>query len=125
MEFNNINPIGENVVTINCNLFPSFCFSELLKIKFKMKFQSSFCLEFFQMLAKHDFLYLSLHLLKWNESKLSMFIKIYTIRNFKIFFLKYNLRKFSSLAILVAFHLKSKKLYNSFNIYWNLMRIFF
>ena len=51
-----------------------------------MKLQSFFSLEFSIVLAKHDFLYLSLHVSKWNESKLSMFIKIYTIRRFFNFF---------------------------------------
>ena len=74
------------------------------------------------MLAKHDFLYLSLHLLEWNESKLPMFIKIYTIRDNFQFLKKINLRKFSTLHILPTFHLKSKNPHNSFNIYQNLMK---
>ena len=41
------------------------------------------------MLAKHDFSYLGPHLLKWNESKLSMFIKLYTMTwIFLVFFEK-------------------------------------
>ena len=45
-----------------------------------MKLQSFFCLEFFQMLAEHEFSHLSPHLSEWNESKLPMFIKLYTMR---------------------------------------------
>ena len=37
---------------------------------------------------KHDFLYLVLHLLEWNEPKLSMFIKIYTKKVIFSFFEK-------------------------------------
>ena len=55
MEFNNVDFNGENVVTINRNLFFFFLFFRIVKIDFKMKLQSSFCLEFFQVLAKHDF----------------------------------------------------------------------
>ena len=79
VEFNNLNVIGVNAITINCNLFFLFVF-KIVKIDFKMKLQSYFCLDFFQMPTKHGFLYLSLHLSKWNESKLLMLIKIYTIK---------------------------------------------
>ena len=36
------------------------------------------------MLAQHDFLYPSFYLSEWNESKLLIFIKIYTVRIGKI-----------------------------------------
>ena len=79
VEFNNVNSNDENVVAINCNL--SFYFIlKIVKIEFKMTFQSFFWLEFLQMPRKHDFLNLSFHLSEWNESKLPMFIKIYSIR---------------------------------------------
>ena len=65
-----------------------------------MTFQSFFCLEFLQVLRKHDFLYLSFHLSEWNESKLPMFIKIYLIRRYFLFFKKNDLRKFLALPLL-------------------------
>ena len=43
--------------------FPFF-FLKIVKIEFKMTFQSLFCLEFSIVLTKHDFLYLSLHILE-------------------------------------------------------------
>ena len=77
MESNNVNPNNENVIAINLNLF-YFFFLKIVKIEFKMKlhFILFFYLEFSYVLAKLDFPYLSPHLSKWNESKLSMFIKI-------------------------------------------------
>ena len=53
-----------------------------------MTLQSLFCLEFSIVPTKHDFLYLSLHISQWNESKLPMFIKIYTKEEFCVFFEK-------------------------------------
>ena len=50
---------------------------------FQMK---GICLEFLQVPGKHDFMYLSFHLLEWNESKLPMFIKIYSIRCYYFLF---------------------------------------
>ena len=50
-----------------------------------MILQSSFCLEFSIVPAKHYFLYVSLHLSEWNESKLPMFVIINTIRIFIYF----------------------------------------
>ena len=75
MKSNNANPNGENVVATNLKL-SLFFFLKIVEIDFKMKLQSSFDLEFFQVPAKLDFPYLSPHLSEWNESKLSMFIKI-------------------------------------------------
>ena len=46
-----------------------------------MKFQSFFYAKNFQVPTKYDFLYFSLHLSKWNESELSIFIKMYRIKN--------------------------------------------
>ena len=66
MESHNANPNGENVVAINLKLF-HFSFLKNVEIEFKMKLQSFFGLEFFQMLTKLDFPYLSPHLSKWNE----------------------------------------------------------
>ena len=63
--------------TLNYSIFS---FLKIVKIEFKMTLQSFFCLEFSIVPAKHNFLYLSLHILEWNQSKLPMFIKIYTIR---------------------------------------------
>ena len=60
-------------------IFSFFLFLKIVKVEFKMKLQSSFCLEFSQVPTKHDSLYLSLHLLEWNDSKLPIFIKIYRI----------------------------------------------
>ena len=50
-----------------------------------MKLQSFFFgLEFFQVLAKHDFSYLAPYILEWNEPKLSTFMKLYIMKyNFK------------------------------------------
>ena len=87
MEFNNVNSNVENVVTKIFNLFVCLFF-KVVKIEFIMKLQSFFCLEFSKVPTKHDFFYLSLHLLGWNESKLPMFIKIYTIRCSFLFSLK-------------------------------------
>ena len=56
--------------------FSIFSFLEIVKIESKMKLQSFFCLEFFQMPTKLDFPYLSPHLSQWNELKLPIFIKI-------------------------------------------------
>ena len=53
-----------------------------------MILQFYFYLEISMVPAKHDFLYISLLILEWNESKLPMFIKIYTIRRIFLFFLK-------------------------------------
>ena len=75
MEDNNTNSNGENAVEMNLN-FSIFSILKIVEIEFKMKLQSLFCLEFFQVPTKLDFLYLSLHLSKWNESKPPMFIKI-------------------------------------------------
>ena len=75
MESNNANFNGENVIAINLKLF-HFSFLKIVKIEFKMKLQSLFCLEFFQVPTKLDFPYLSSHISKWNESKLPIFIKI-------------------------------------------------
>ena len=61
MESNlNANPNDENVVSINIKLFHFFL--KIVKIEFKMKLQSFFCLEFFQVPEKLDFPYLSSHL---------------------------------------------------------------
>ena len=54
------------------------------------------------MLTKHDFLYLLLHLLQWNESKLSMFIKICTIRRKFLVFLKKWFEEVFTLSKLLA-----------------------
>ena len=75
MEPHNANPNGENVVAINPKNF-HFSFLKIVDIEFKMKLQSFFSLEFFQVPAKLDLPHLSPHLLEWNESKLPMFIKI-------------------------------------------------
>ena len=56
--------------------YSTFSFSKIVKIGFKMKLQSYFCLEFFQVPTKLYFRYPSPHLSEWNESKLPMFIKI-------------------------------------------------
>ena len=61
MESNNANSKGKNVVAINLKL-SIFSFLKIVEIEFKMKLQSFFGLEFFQMLAKLDFPYLSPHL---------------------------------------------------------------
>ena len=53
-----------------------FLFLKIVEIGFKMKLQKFFYLDFFQVLAKLDFPYLSPYLSKWNESKILMFIKI-------------------------------------------------
>ena len=54
-----------------------------------MTLQSFFCLEFFIVPAKHNFLYLSLYTSEWNESKLPIFYKnLYNKKNFFVFFLK-------------------------------------
>ena len=66
MEFNNVNSNSENVVAINLKLF-HFSVLKIVEIEFKMKLQRFSCLEFFQVLAKLDFPYLSPHLSKWNE----------------------------------------------------------
>ena len=71
-------PKDENVVAINLKLF-HFIFLENFKIEFKMKLQSFYCLEFFQVPAKLDISYLSPHISKWSESKLPMSIKIFKI----------------------------------------------
>ena len=73
------NPNGENIVSINLKLF-HFFFLKIVEIEFKMKLQSFF-VEFSQVPRKHNFLYLSPHLSKWNESKLPLFLTIYTIRS--------------------------------------------
>ena len=54
--------------------FSNFSFLKIVGIEFKMKLQSLFGLKFFQVPTKLDFLYISPHLSKWNESKLLMFI---------------------------------------------------
>ena len=59
-----------------------------------MKLQS-FCLEVFQVPTKHGFLYLSPLLSKWNQSKLPIFIKFYTIRRKFCIFKNNDLRNFS------------------------------
>ena len=76
-----------------------------------MKLQSFFCSESSQELAKHEFLQLSLHLSKWNESKLPMFIKIYTLRRNFEFFLENNFEIFFTLSCVV--HISSKILKTS------------
>ena len=70
-----------------------------------------FCLKFSIVPPKHDFLYLSLHISKWNESKLPMFIKIYTIRRIFIFIfiLKKLFGKVSKLPKLSALRFFSHK----------------
>ena len=74
-----------------------------------MTLQSFFCLEFSIVPAKHDFLYLSLHLLDWNESKLPMFTKIYTIKRIFLFFLEKIFEKVSKLPRLPALRFSTKK----------------
>ena len=100
IELNNVNSNNDNFVAINCNLLICLFFLKIVKIEFKMTFQIVFCLEFLQLFGKHDFLYLSFHLSKWNESKLPMFIKIYSIRCYFLFFWKNDLRKFLALPLL-------------------------
>ena len=75
MKFNNVNPNSENVVAINLELFHVFFF-KIVEIDLKIKHQSFFCVEFFQVLAKLDLSHLSPHLLEWNVSKLLIFTKI-------------------------------------------------
>ena len=53
-----------------------------------MTLQSFFLFGILHNASKHDFLYLSLHLSKWNESKLPMFLKIYKSRRIFKSFLK-------------------------------------
>ena len=81
MEINIINSNGGNVVALILKLF-HFFYLKIVEIEFKMTLQSFFGLEFFQVSTKLDFPYLSHHLSKWNESKLSIFIKIYIKDNF-------------------------------------------
>ena len=91
MESDIVNSYGENIVSITLKLFYVF-FLKIVKIEFKMKLHSFFCLEFFQVPTKHDFSYLAPHLSKWNESKLPTFIKFYTMRyNLFLFLKKYYL----------------------------------
>ena len=75
MESNNANSNGENVLAINLKLF-HLSFLKIVTIEFKMKLQSFYCLEFFQVPTKLNFPYLSPHISEWSESKLPMFIKI-------------------------------------------------
>ena len=70
-----------------------------------MTFFRFFCLEFLQVVGKHEFLYFSFHLSKFHESKLPMFIKICLIRHYFFPFKKNDLRNF--LALLPSFELKS------------------
>ena len=73
-------PLVRNyVVAINLKLF-HFSFLKIIEIEFEMKLQSFFLWEFFQVLTNHDLSYLSPLISEWIESKLPMFIKIYTIR---------------------------------------------
>ena len=74
-----------------------------------MTLQSFFCLEFSIVPAKHDFLYLSLHLLEWNESKLPMFSKIYTIKRIFLFFLEKIFEKFFELPRMPTLRFSTNK----------------
>ena len=62
-----------------------------------MTLQSFFCLEFSIVPGKYDFLYLSFHLLEWNESKLPMFTKIYMKKRIFLFILQKIFEKVSKL----------------------------
>ena len=81
IEFNNGNLNSNNVVAINHNLL-FFLFLKIIKIKFKTKLQTFICSKIFKVLTKSWLLIFIHNLLEWNESKLSIFIKIYTIRSY-------------------------------------------
>ena len=78
MESNIFNSNGENVVSVNLKL-SYFSFLKIVEIEFKMKLQG-FVVRISQVLANHEFSYLSPHILEWNGLKLPIFKKIYIIR---------------------------------------------
>ena len=60
-----------------------------------MKLQSFFLIGIFPSASNHDLSYLLPHLSEWNESKLLVLIKIYTIMcNFLFYFGKFDMMKF-------------------------------